>query len=153
MTEPKIISFTPSTTAPVSRENGTRERKPARLARAKQMFSKPASIKFLGRVILPIEAAKALEQGQEILIAGQPVKAGKPGILACVICQGTHGSAEKFHSRTDLVALTSLYENVASKTVFALSDSCREEYLAEFVSKSLTNPTDYLAHYPKAPTR
>lgn len=147
------ISFTPSSAAPVSRENGTRERKPARLARAKQMFAKPASIKFLGRVILPAAASSALAEGQEILIAGQPVKAGKPGILACVICQGTHGSAEKFHSRPDLVALTSLYENVADKTVFALSDSCREEYLAGFVSKSLTNPVDYLSNYPKAPTR
>ena len=132
------------TTSPVSRhENSERESRAHREQRAKAEFGKAKSITFLGA--LPLEAVKAIADGKDVLVAPMGNKpyseAGK-----CTICHGTH--------RAGQASKTTWYRNENTKTVFALSDTCRADYLAsQGIERILTNPEVYRSYFPKAVVR
>lgn len=123
--------------------NSARENKSHRDARAKSDFAKPKSFTFLGR--LSDALVKQVADGNDVLTpTGKTYLEGKAG--KCVYCGGTHTGAN--------AAKATWYQNVATKAVITLSDTCRKDYLqVQGIERVLTNPDVYRAVFPKAPVK
>ena len=123
--------------------NSARENKSHRDARAKSDFAKGKSFTFLGR--LSDELVKQIADGKDVLPpTGKTYLDGKAG--KCVYCGGTHSGANS--------AKTTWYQNVATKAIVTLSDTCRKDYLqVQGIERVLTNPEQYREVFPKAPVR
>lgn len=138
---PVIASFTVS--ARLTNENSARETRAHREARAKADFGKAKSITFLGR--LDDATVAVLAKGGDVAVAGYTVTYLK-GAGKCSVCGGTHQAAQS--------AKTTWYRNEQTKAQFALSDTCRQDYLApQGIERVLTNPDVYRTVFPKAVTK
>lgn len=139
-----VVNASALTIAPrIGRENASRERKAQRLARAKELFTASA-ITFLGR--LSIEQSQQVAEGKEVKTGIFELSQAKPDAAKCILCGGTHTLAS---AKTN--SLISWYKK--GTQVFALSDTCRQDYLAPYLGTALVNGSAYRTAYPKAPVK
>lgn len=149
------VSFTPVALTHDNSNRGVRggEKKPQREARAKAMFSTAKGIEYLG--VIPVQFREAIAKGNEVDLMGNIVSKAKPGILACVTCGLVHTltdvrGTDNGHKNRHGSQLITLFRNVATKAVFSLSDTCRQDYFGLYAAKALINPETYFAQFPKA---
>jgi hypothetical protein len=128
------------------KENSFRERAKEREARAKSLFSEAKSIKYLGA--LTEVQRKALASGSTLETPAGKLSLSETKAAACLLCGGIHDLKSP-----DRSILIRWFQVLKSKTVFALSDSCREKYFQPFAQLSLENLEVYRGDFPKAPVK
>lgn len=130
-----------------NRPNKSSQRRPEREATAAKMFSAEKSIKYIG--VIPETARKDLAKnlGIDLGEIGK-ISPSEPGKARCALCQGVHTLTSPHRS-----VKIAFFQNLKSKEIFALSETCREDYFGQYATKSLTNPADYAKDYPKAQPR
>lgn len=129
------------TTQNVRDSKGLENRKAERTARAKQMFAKAASITYLGTMTKEELTALTVENPTP----DQKRVQDEYGKLSCAICGRMHNP--------DRAMFATFYRNDSDRSIFALSDTCRFEYLGPVVNKVLANPADYVAAFPPVKKR
>jgi len=142
------INFTPVSIASTrsTNVNSIREKRADREARAKLIFA-DKQVKYLGH--MPEAARLALAKGEELEILGSKVSKAQPGVLKCSLCSGVHNLTD-----IRLSGKITFFQNEKTKSVFTLSETCREDYLGGLaLVPKLANPADYKNDFPTKSTK